>query len=140
MVAVITASAARGATTVHVAIGEARTAFFDTDGNGMRLGERIASRGPLQDATRTERVGTSYQECVVHKRILDPNVGLWNCDYVLELADGEIILKGLDPRGPGEYEMAVLGGTGAYAGASGDATFTDVDAGPDSYTDMVIRL
>jgi hypothetical protein len=76
----------------------------------------------------------------VQRRIIDPNVGLWNCTYVLKLSDGEIMLQGLDPRGPGVYEMAVLGGTGAYSGASGDATFTDVGSGPDAFTEMAIRL
>ena len=50
------------------------------------------------------------------------------------------LLQGLDPRGPGEYEMSVLGGTEAYAGAAGDATFTDVGSDADSYTDVVIRF
>ena len=38
--------------------------------------------------------------------------------------------------------MAVLGGTGAYASASGDATFTDTFDENNAFggTDMVIRL
>jgi len=63
-----------------------------------------------------------------------------NCNYVLKLAGGEIVLQGLDPRGPGEYDMAVLGGTSAYADAIGDSTFTDVDTDAGAYTDIVIRL
>jgi hypothetical protein len=36
--------------------------------------------------------------------------------------------------------MAVVGGTGAYAGENGDATFTDVTTDTSEYTDMVIRV
>ena len=112
----------------------------DVDGDGLRLGDRIAARGPLFDETQTERLGSAYVHCLVHRRIVDQDRGLWNCNYVLELADGDLVLQGLDPRGPGVYEMSVLGGTGAYAGARGDATFTDVGSDAETYTDMVIRL
>ncbi len=138
-------TSASGQTVVHVVLPleGIREALVDVNRDGLRLGDRIAARGPLLDESQTDRVGTAYAQCLVHKRIISPNRGLWNCNYVLELADGEIVLQGLDPRGPGEYEMAVVGGTGAYAGANGDATFTDVgsegsDANP--HTDMVIRL
>jgi hypothetical protein len=140
---VLTTTTASGQSVLHVVSGpqqDIRVAFFDANRDGLRLGDRIASRGPLVDESQTDRVGTAYHQCLVHKRIIDPDRGLWNCNYVLKLADGDIVLQGLDPRGPGEYEMAVLGGTGAYAGASGDATFTDVGTDASAYTDMVIRL
>lgn len=130
---------------VHVVVPlqDIRAKVVDHNRDGLRLGDQIAARGSLLDESQTDRVGTAYLQCLVHKRIIEPNRGLWNCNYVLELADGEIMLQGLDPRGPGVYEMAVLGGTGAYAGANGDATFTDVgtegvDANP--HTDIVVRL
>jgi hypothetical protein len=140
---VLTTTTASGQSVLHVVFGleqDVRVAFFDFNRPGLRLGDRIASRGPLVDESQTDRVGTAYLQCLVHKRIIDPDRGLWNCNYALELADGDIVLQGLDPRGPGEYEMAVLGGTGAYAGASGDATFTDVGTDASAYTDIVIRL
>lgn len=114
---------------------------IDHDGRGLSFGDRAVARGPLTDTGGTE-VGTSYGDCTLHRRIASPEGGLWNCTYVLELADGDLILKGLDPRGPGEYEMAVLGGTGAYAAASGDATFTDTFDETLNFdkTDMAIRL
>jgi len=139
------ATAASGQTVVHVVLplNDIREAFVDVNQPGLRLGDRVAARGPLLDESQSDRVGTAYADCVVHRRIIDPDRGIWNCNYVLELADGEIMLQGLDPRGPGEYEMAVTGGAGAYSGASGSAAFTDVgtenvDANP--HTDMVITL
>lgn len=137
------ATSASGQTVVHVVLGpqeDVRLASVDVKRDGLRLGDRVAARGPLVDETQSERLGTAHVHCVVYRRIVDPDKGLWNCNYVLELADGDIVLQGLDPRGPGTYEMSVLGGTGAYAGASGDATFTDVDTGGDAYTDMMIRF
>ncbi|MEA2490794.1 MAG: Dirigent-like protein [Acidobacteriota bacterium] len=141
-VGVVASTAASGQTVLHLVTGsngDLKTAVFDADGRGLGLGDRIAARVPLLDETQTEQLGTAYLHCVVHKRIVDPDKGLWNCNYVLELADGDLMLQGLDPRGPGEYEVSVIGGTGAYANARGDATFTDVGADADGYTDMVIR-
>ena len=139
--ALLLTPSASGQTVLHVVFGpQYATKVVDVDRDGLRLGDRIAARGPLLDETQTDRLGTAYLQCLVHKRIIDPDRGLWNCNYVLELADGDIMLQGLDPRGPGVYEISVLGGTGAYVGASGDATFTDVATGADAYTDMVIRL
>jgi hypothetical protein len=140
---VLVTTSASGQTVLHVVFGpqeHIKVALVDVHNDGLRLGDRLASRGPLVDEAQTERLGTTYLQCLVHRRILDPDRGLWNCNYVLELADGDIVLQGLDPRGLGVYEMSVLGGTGAYAGATGDATFTDVGTSGDAYTDMVIRL
>ena len=136
---VFSSTTASGQAVLHVVLGSGyKVAAFDSDGRGLGLGDRIAVRGPVLDETQTENLGTAYMQCLVHKRIVDPDRGLWNCNYVLELADGDLMLQGLDPRGPGEYEVSVIGGTGAYANARGDATFTDV-GGAEEYTDMVIR-
>jgi len=140
--ALMTASAS-GETVLHLVVGpekKVKIALFDDNQPGLRLGDRIAARGPLFDSTQSIHLGKSYAQCLVHKRIIEPNQGLWNCNYVLRLKNGDVVLQGLDPRGPGEYEMAVLGGTGAYAGAGGDATFTDVGTDANGYTDIVLRL
>jgi len=135
--------AATGQTVLHLVVraDTQKVRLIDQNQNGLRLGDRAAARGPLTDADGA-KVGTSYADCVVHRRITDPETGLWTCTYILDLGDGDLIVKGLDPRGPGAYEMAVLGGTGTYANASGDATFTDTAGGTDMVeeTDMVIRL
>jgi hypothetical protein len=104
-----------------------RSTFTDLGEPGLRLGDRLTSRGPLFDTAGSE-VGTAHQDCVVMRRITDGPEGpggLYRCTYILHLADGDILVEGLDPHGPGVYRMGVLGGTGAYAGASGDATLTD---------------
>jgi hypothetical protein len=126
---------------VHVFLpANSRYEFLDFGTSGLRLGDRLAARAPLLDATQTSQVGSSYAECVVMRHITDvpgePSGGLYRCSYLLRLADGDLVLDGLDPHGLGVYTMAVLGGTGAYAGASGDATLTDTFEG----TEFVIQL
>ena len=134
---------ATGQTVLHLALpaDTQKSRFIDQYEDGLRLGDRAAARGPLIDEDGM-KVGTAYGDCMVDRHIKGPETGLWTCTYVLDLGNGDLIVKGLDPRGPGSYEMAVLGGTGAYANASGDATFTDtVDNGAEvEETDMVIRL
>ena len=128
---------ATGQTVLHLVLAAdtLKVRVIDNHRDGLRLGDRAAARGPLTDADGT-KVGTAYGDCAVHRYIRDDNKGLWTCTYVLDLGDGDLTVKGLDPRGPGEYEMAVLGGTGEYATASGDATFADTSEA----TDMMIRL
>ena len=106
----------------------ARGEFLDFGRDGLRLGDRLTSRAPLLDQTQMNELGSGHQDCVVMRRIIDgpdgPG-GLYRCSYILRLADGDLLVEGLDPHGPGTYTMAVLGGTGAYAGATGEATLTD---------------
>jgi hypothetical protein len=130
-----------GQTSEHVLDGR-RTGSRRPNVNqpGLRLGDRLAARGPLLDASQASQVGRAYLECVIMNKITDDPVegpgGLYWCTYVLQLADGDLTIGGLDPHGSGVYTFAVLGGTGAYAGASGEATLTDTDEG----TEFVIDL
>jgi hypothetical protein len=128
---------ATGQTVLHIVSPSdgLKARFVDHDGDGLRQADRIAAHGPVTD-TGGSRMGTGYADCVVSRHIRNDVTGLWNCTYVIDLADGDLVLRGLDPRGPGVYELAVLGGTGTYANASGEATFTDTDEA----TDMVITL
>ena len=116
-----------------------KATFLDFKQQGLRLGDRAAARGPLLDGARTNPMGYAYLDCVVVNRIIpDPKAprGLFWCTYILRLADGDLTVEGLDPHGPGVYTFAVLGGTGKYARASGEATLTDTAEG----TDFVIDL
>jgi hypothetical protein len=136
-VALIGATAASGQGQVHVVLpaGSLKTRFLDFRRQGLRLGDRVAAHGPLLDESRTTHVGTAYIDCLVQRRITDGS-GLYDCTYVLELQDGQLVLQGLDPRGPGVASFAVLGGTGTYRNARGEATFTDSPG----ETDMVIEV
>lgn len=61
---VLMTTAASGQTVVHVVFGppeDMRVAVFDLHRDGLRLGDRIASRGPLLDESQTDRVGASLE-------------------------------------------------------------------------------
>jgi hypothetical protein len=107
--------------------------FIDLDDDGvLELGDRVEFRAKLFDATATdEQVGWAFGTCLVERRITPGVSGLWRCNYLLKLAEGTITLDGLDPAGPGVYELGVTGGTGAYSAANGEGTFTDTNAGTD---------
>ncbi len=138
-VVVVGSGRASGQGDLHVLmpVGAGPTAFLDVvRGPGLDLGDGLAARGRLVDPGSGEKVGSVYFECSVMRKIVSPDQGLWRCSYHLRLADGGIVLQGLDPRGDGASTFAVLGGTKAYRGVSGDAVFTDSVDG----TDMVITL
>lgn len=138
-VVVLGSDRASGQGDVHVfmPVGAQRTSFIDVVvGPGLDLGDGLAARGQLVDAKNGEDAGSVYFECTVMRKIRGLEQGLWRCSYHLRLADGGIVLQGLDPRGVGASTFAVLGGTKAYRGASGDAVFTDSVDG----TDIVITL
>jgi hypothetical protein len=124
---------------IHVVWRSGRVQFLDFGREGLRVGDRLAARGPLLDATQTSEVGTGHLDCVVVSRITDGPSGpggVYRCSYLLDLTDGDLVLEGLDPHGPGVYKVAVLGGTGAHAAASGDATLTDTKAETDFMIDL----
>jgi hypothetical protein len=128
---------AAGKTTLYFELpsDSMRIRFQDSPDGGLRLGDRLAARGHLLNGA-DERVGTAHLDCMVDRRIRGDDKGVYDCKYILELEDGNIMLNGLDPRGPGSALFAVLGGTGVYAGANGEATFTDTD----TRTEMTLTL
>lgn len=116
-----------------------KVTFLNVNQPGLRIGDRLAARAPLFDASQTDQVGRAYVDCVVMDKITEDAEGfhgLYWCTYLLKLADGDLTIAGRDARGPGVSTFAVLGGTGAYADASGQATLTDSDVG----TEFVIEL
>lgn len=105
-----------------------KATFLNVNQPGLRIGDRLAARGPLFDATQTDRVGRLYLDCVIMNKIAEDAEGfhgLYWCTYLLKLAGGDLMIEGRDARGPGVSTFAVLGGTGAYSDATGEATLTD---------------
>jgi hypothetical protein len=126
---------ASGQTEIHVLIPTGGDGVV-VGGSLVELGDELAGHAALVDPVSGESAGTAYLECAVMRKIRSDHQGLRRCSYHLKLADGGIVLQGLDPRGAGASTFAVLGGTKTYRGASGEAVFTDSDLG----TDIVITL
>ena len=131
---------ASGQTVIHVSTATGSGGAFaeiDVDRRpGFQFGDGVIARGPLVDPATGADAGSFYMECTVMRKIVSTTVGLWRCSHHLRLGEGSLILQGLDPRGVGTATFAVLGGTKAYRGASGDAVFTDSA----DTTDIVITL
>ena len=126
---------ASGQTEIHVLVPAGDEGVV-VGGFGFEVGDELVGHAALVDPASGESAGTAYLECTVVRKIRSDDQGLRRCSYHLKLADGGIVLQGLDPRGAGASTFAVLGGTKTYRGASGDAVFTDSDLG----TDIVITL
>lgn len=114
----------------------ARYRFLDFGRPGIRMGDRLEARGPLLEATGTSEIGRAYLDCIAMSGITAPVGGLYRCSYVLHLGDGDLLVEGLNRHGPGISTMAVLGGTGAFAQATGEATLTATDTETDFSIDL----
>jgi hypothetical protein len=108
--------------------------FFDFNGDGLTLGDRLNVVGPLRSEDLTQRVGTYYMDCFVGGARLKEGTP-YVCSYVLKLRRGNITTEGLDPHGVSDVFFSVTGGTGAYAGAEGQAEYIDT-----VQTDIIIHL
>ena len=132
-----TGSAARPNGRIHVVAGGGGGGlkFLDFDNDGLTLGDRLAGFGPLLNEDQTKRVGTQYLDCWVGDEFLlegSPYV----CTSVLKFKAGSITTQGLDPHGLSDVLFAITGGTGAYAGATGQARYVDSETQTDIYIDL----
>lgn len=83
-------------------------------GKTRTAGDVVLYANPVFDRHGT-RVGTDQGICTMI------NARQSQCDATLALPKGQLVTHGLQGVGSG-YEVAVLGGTGAYAGAKGTMT------------------
>lgn len=138
-VGIAAAQSARGAAgsaqqTIHVVVGPGPSEFFDFGQDGFGLGDRLAAVSQLLDE-HGHRVGTSYLDCwVASPRLMDQSP--LDCTYVLKLRGGDITIQGIDPHGLSDVFFSVTGGTGQFAGASGQAEHIDSA----TRTDIIITL
>jgi hypothetical protein len=101
--------------------------FVDVQPKSTRRGEPSVSQGdsfygsnPLYDAANTRRLGRLFFKCSAVTRAKRFRGSTFLCDATAKLANGTLVIsatfKGGAPAGP------VIGGTGAYEGASGAFT------------------
>jgi hypothetical protein len=131
-----TGNAARPNGTIHVVlVPGGGLQLFDFAHDGLTLGDRLAVVNPMANEDQTERVGTAYFDCWLGAATLQDG-SPYVCTYVLRFHDGSITMQGLDPHGPSDVLFAITGGTGAYAGATGQAEHVESETQTDIYIDL----
>ena len=105
------------------------------DNSRFRLspGDALIARTPVLDQRGGRRVGTLYANVAVVRGSKFENATLQG-QLILELGHDSIVLAGL--AGAASRPFAVVGGTGAYEGARGSATETELTNG----AKLTIRL
>jgi hypothetical protein len=96
---------------------------IDLGEEGDSLGDTLAFGNELYDAENTAVVGSSQGQCFRSV----PSV-VWECTWTNILEDGSITVQGPFYDDLRDVELAITGGTGAYAGASGTMTLHARDA------------
>jgi hypothetical protein len=103
--------------------------FFDvapkgelpTTGDSLVITNRLFKGG--------ERIGTLHAECVVTRKVANPDNTPMLCQGVYVLDGGTISGTAMLLSNDAVTKIAVTGGTGTYAGASGTATEVTSDNG-----------
>ena len=102
-------------TTPKIAIDD----LAPTSRSNLSLGDRLVIGGPLFDAAR-KRVGRFGSTCtVVATGSSFPTTPLL-CTGAYDTADGQILVSGITTLA--KLRLAITGGTGSYAGATGNVT------------------
>ena len=129
-VLVATQVASDGASAPHtLTVGErAKTdTTVDLGEKGDSIGDQLAFQNPVYDARNHKRVGYDLGSCVRTK----PGVA-YECSWTLRVTGGSLVVEGpfLDA---GDSTLAITGGTGKYADASGDMRLHALNAKGTAY-------
>jgi allene oxide cyclase len=86
----------------------------DTGASGDTVGDILTFANEVYDEANATMLGTDNGWCV--RTVVGK---AWECFWTMSLADGQITVEGpfLDA---GDSTLAITGGTGAYAGVSGE--------------------
>ncbi|MFI5898244.1 hypothetical protein ACIA5D_50015 [Actinoplanes sp. NPDC051513] len=102
--------------------------FVDLGEPGPGIGDQLVFQDDLMDLTG-RHVGVEGGTCVITAAL--PDGFQIECLGTISLADGQISYQGLVSNAPTK-QLAIVGGTGRYRGASGEATLVELghdDAG-----------
>ena len=96
---------------------------IDLGVKGDSLGDQLAFGNELYDETNATMAGRDQGNC------FRTNPGMsWECTWTNILADGSIVVQGPFYDDLRDSELAITGGTGAYASAEGTMTLHSRDA------------
>ena len=94
----------------------------------LSTGDTLYVRSPILDDEGGKRIGTAYSQFTVLKGHSFANA-VFRGHGTFRLHDGQIVADGVFKIANATNTVAVLGGTGAYEGARGSLTFTEVEHG-----------
>jgi hypothetical protein len=94
----------------------------------LSTGDVLYVRSPILDDDGGKRIGTAYSQFTVLKGDSFANA-VFRGHGTFRLHDGQIEADGVFRIANATNTVAVLGGTGAYEGARGSLTFTEVARG-----------
>jgi hypothetical protein len=121
IMAAATPASAGGQTISYTETPISNHSFNLGSGHGVAVGFIQLSANKLMSSG--SQIGTDGENCTVTR--LGGGTADEVCTVVAALAGGQIDLAGLvtsTPQGPGKFNVAVTGGTGSYADATGYAT------------------
>jgi hypothetical protein len=94
----------------------------------LSTGDMLYLHSPILDGAGGKRIGTAYSQFTVVKGNSFANA-VFRGHGAFLLHDGQIAADGVFRVAQATKTIAVLGGTGAYEGARGSMSFTDVEGG-----------
>jgi hypothetical protein len=121
----VAAAHSDGKQTLRLVATQDQSETLDLGTPGPSLGDELVFSEVLRE--RGRQVGTSGVVCTVTSVEVPYEVLTYNCVGTLSLRRGQITLQalievqGADDMGP--WDIAITGGTGAFRGAGGDATY-----------------
>jgi len=124
-----TAASAKRGETLHLVAKDGKVTSIDLGAKGFGPGDEYVLSDVLYRDGR--RAGRDAATCTVVTAEGDSI-----CDLVLVLPEGHLLVHGLLPGSPGTIRLAVIGGTGRYATARGDAVLTQKE----SSSELTVRL
>ena len=108
-------------------------ATIQTGGEGDKVGNMLTFANEVYDAADKKKVGSDNGFCI---RTVTGKA--WLCEWTLVLAEGQINVNG-PFTDEGDSVLTVTGGTGSYAGATGEMDLHPRDAKGSAY-DFVYRM
>ena len=111
-------------TTLHVIEHPVNEHVVDLPPKGDSQGDLFPFSNLLFNASNTSQVGRDQGNCIR----TNPARGEWQCSWTNKLADGQITVEGpfYDTK---DSVIAITGGTGAYASATGDMQLVSKNGG-----------
>jgi allene oxide cyclase-like protein len=119
----IVTHSARADETITVVEHATTDTTIDLGAKGDSVGDTLVFANDVYDAQDANKVGTDQGSCtrtVVGKA--------WECTWTVFLPDGQIVVEG-PFYDSGDTTLAITGGTGKYAGATGSMTLKARDNG-----------